>query len=60
MTNQWLAPSDFRTPMSLVRSITVVYMVRKMTRSPMVIARKIMALMKASRPGIFVEVMRER
>ncbi len=46
--------------MSLVRSITVVYIVRKMTSSPMVMASMIIALMKDSRPGIFVEVIRER
>jgi len=33
--------------------MTVVYIVRKMTSSPMVMASMIIALMKDSRPGIF-------
>ena len=42
---------DFSTPISRVRSITVVYMERKITRKPMATARAIMLLTKASKPG---------
>src|SRR5258708_13713197 len=55
-----VAPSDFSTPISRVRSMTVVYMVRKMTRRPMAIASEIMAWMKVSRPGMFVDVMSDK
>src|ERR1700746_1473365 len=43
--NGGFAPSDLSTPISRVRSITVVYMVRKITSKPMETARAIMAPM---------------
>ena len=50
------APSDFRTPMSRVRSSTVVYIVKKIISKPMATARPIMALINVCKPGMFVEV----
>ena len=41
--NARFAPIDFKTPMSRVRSITVVYMVRKITSNPMEMASAIIA-----------------
>src|SRR5207245_385173 len=54
--NERPAPCDFSTPMSLVRSITVVYMVKKITSSPIEMASAIIALMKDCKPGILVDV----
>src|SRR6516162_5346960 len=55
-----LAPRDLSTPMSRVRSRTVVYMVRKMTRRPMETARAIMELMKVcTRPEHADDVIEE-
>ena len=54
------APRDFNTPISRVRSITVVYMVKKITSRPMAMAKAIIASMKVRRPGMFVEVISDR
>ncbi len=45
------APSDFKIPISRVRSVMVVYMERKMTRNPMPTAIAIMARNKVVEPG---------
>ncbi len=52
------APIDFRTPMSRVRSITVVYIESRITRKPIETASAIMLSMKASRPGKFEAVIK--
>ena len=55
----WTLRSDFSTPMSRVRSITVVYIERKITRNPMATAKAIMLFTNGSNPGRVVAVICE-
>ena len=50
----------FQTPMSRVRSMTVVYMVRKITSRPMAMASAIIAWINVLSPGMFVAVISDR
>ncbi len=53
------APSDFKMPISRVRSVMVVYMDRKMTRNPIPTAMAIMTVMKAFKAGKLLEVIKD-
>jgi hypothetical protein len=50
------APSDFKIPISRVRSVTVVYIDRKTTRNPIAMAIAITTVVKAVKPGKLLDV----
>ena len=53
------APSDFKIPISRVRSVMVVYIDRKMTRNPIPTATAIMAVTNAFSAGKLLDVIKD-